>query len=94
MKTIYKYSVSPGMNTVEIPVFPKFLHFGYQPDQGMQVWALVNTDLPLYPFTIRVIGTGWIAEGLEEFNFLGTCQTSEGLVFHAFERHLREEAAK
>lgn len=87
MKTIHKYPVNPGMNTVQIPVFCKFLHFGYQPEKGLQVWALVNTDLPLFNHTVRVVGTGWDTSGLEEFNYLGTCQLKEldrDLVFHAF----------
>lgn len=93
MKTIYKYEITAGFNSIDMPYDAEILRIGTQGDKP-QLWALVDTEHPnearkFYPF-----GTGWnIEETLKKVNphlnldkYIGTFEISAfGLVFHLFE---------
>lgn len=76
MKTIYKYPLDPmflypdDQMAIQAPMNAKFLHIHTQ-GETPQLWAEVDTELPLTAYTIAVVGTGEpIPEGFNQY--LGT----------------------
>jgi hypothetical protein len=72
MKTIYKYPIEiTDEQVVEMPVYARILGVQMQGD-NVNIWALVDTELPTLSVKIRVLGTGNpIAAGLQ-LRYIGT----------------------
>lgn len=83
MKLIYKYPLTTlGLQQVSMPAGARLLTVQIQNDRPT-LWALVNTDAPEAPVTIRTVGTGQNLDA-EPGRYLGTTQV-RGLVWHHFE---------
>lgn len=60
MKVIYKYPVhAPGHNKIQMPKGYMILKLGYDPNNILCIWALVNTDNEKEDVFISMVGTGW-----------------------------------
>lgn len=84
MKTIYKYPLEvTDRQTLMLPAHPEFLTVVVQREQPC-IWALIDTNAELLPFTINMCGTGRPCHhGRDEY--LGTVLLLDGeLVLHVF----------
>lgn len=93
MKTIHKYPV-PVTNDqpfdVQMPKAAQLLHLGDQVLEGTQVWALVDTDMPMTTRRFQWFETGRDWEPLTPDDayreYVGTIFHSQGaFVWHLFE---------
>ena len=85
MMQIWKYEIAPGENQLDIPESAKLL--SAQVQHGVvQLWALVDPDLPTEKCRIVTLGTGHPIPDDQNLRFIDTFQLEGGsLVFHAFE---------
>jgi len=84
MKTIYKFPIYiDKLNTI-LANSAEFIHFERQ-EEGLMVWAIVDTDKPSTYHCIIVVGTGWDISRYTLKKHIGTVQTSGQYVWHAFE---------
>jgi len=85
MKTVFKYPVQIGkVVTHEIPGLIRFFHLDAQ-DGKLYVWALVDTEEPIEKAEIYTCGTGWDLPDDRYPTYIGTYQSSDNFVWHAFE---------
>lgn len=90
MKTvIFKYPLVHGVNDVRLPAGARVLSVGAQGEQVV-LWALVSAaEHPARSRTFRVAMTGEVfelpIERPQSNEFVGTCTTQQGFVFHVFE---------
>lgn len=84
MKTIYKYPLEvTDRQTLMLPAHPEFLTVAVQRGQPC-IWALIDTDAELTPFTIAMCGTGSPCDRVRD-EYLGTVLLLDGeLVLHVF----------
>jgi hypothetical protein len=89
-KTIWKYTLLvEDEQTLEMPEGARLLTVQIQHGR-QQLWALVDDAEKLVSRAIATRGTGHPADGLDECDYLGTYQLSDGaLVFHVFDRGVR-----
>ncbi len=95
MLTIYKYSLEPGLNRLNMPAGARPLTAREQNGQ-MQMWALVDPYASLVPREILVVGTGHgIPDFIEEraLVHIGTVDIYD-LIFHVFEVTWRKDQFK
>ena len=87
MKKIHKYKLGiGGYTSIYTDRFKEILHVANQPEEGPQMWALIDENERLKTFEIQSIGTGWpIPEG---FEFIGTVVEDNGYVWHYFMREI------
>lgn len=91
MRTVYKYGIPVGGETVtvEIPVGAKILHYGEQ-NGTLFVWAEVDDErhsdlIPKNAVRYNVIGTGQpIPAGTQRH--VATIPCANGLVWHVYEQ--------
>lgn len=85
-RTIWKYSILPNMNTINVPSGAKPLSVAFQ-GQELMVWLLVDPDASKVDRTFAIYGTGHIIpEGREIGVFLGTTvHPTFGYVIHVFD---------
>jgi hypothetical protein len=86
-KTIWKYELTPGKLSIEMPKDAEILSVQMQNDIPC-VWALVNPENKVKEKVIEIFGTGheMHCDGISR-KFIGTFQMHGGLlVFHLFER--------
>jgi hypothetical protein len=58
VRTIYKYPlIRRGTQAVMVPANCVILKVGVQ-DRDMFLWAMVETEAPMVPRTVHVVGTG------------------------------------
>lgn len=81
MKTIHKYVLEPGTQTVPAPEGAQWLHADAQGHQ-MVIWAQVDTDQPEAEHQLHVVATGGPVPD-EVDSYLGTIQVARS-VFHVF----------
>jgi hypothetical protein len=81
MKSIYKYQLTPGYETV-LTLRGRVLSAGVQGDDIM-VWAVHDDDAPERRVRVHVMGTGHPFVDAPESSFVGTVFLG-GLVFHVF----------
>jgi len=82
---IYKYSIDPigGEHSVLLPFGAKILSCGVQND-GISIWAMVNTDNTPEPIKLSVFTTGSEINDTH-LDFIGTCIMFNGTyVLHIF----------
>lgn len=86
MKTIYKYEISPGIESFEMPVGAEVLTVQAQNDKPY-LWALVDTtEKAVEMRKFGVYGTGHNMPQ-EPGEYVGTFQLHGGsLVFHVFDQ--------
>lgn len=85
MRTIYKYPLRPGLNTVSMHFNAHRLHVGDQ-DGVPTLWAQVNTDEPLVEQVYEVFGTGQpLPEHIGYMEHVGTA-VGPLFVWHVYRR--------
>ena len=89
MKTIWKFPLEMGANSITMPRAAKILTVAAQYDE-LQMWALVDPDAPREDRVFFVLGTGQnLPEKISASfwdRYIGTCQLMDGaLVVHVFE---------
>jgi hypothetical protein len=87
MKSIWKYKVTLGDFIVEMPAGAHILSVQYQAATGTpQLWALVDPDQPSVQRQFTAVGTGFRQpDEVAAFQFVGTFQFPNALVFHLFD---------
>lgn len=91
MLSVFKYPLTPGFNTLQLPVGSKILHIHHQTlelDSHLMLWALVNPKVPIEDREFYVAMTGEDIEVREGclLEYIGTAHMFGGkLVVHAFE---------
>lgn len=82
---IYKYTLQiVDAQTISVPKGARGISAQIQNNQ-LQVWAIVDPDMPLVDVTFHIFGTGHrIDIPLPKINFISTVQ-HEGFVWHLFE---------
>ena len=84
MKTIWKYSINPRQNKIQMPSGAQILSIQTQRGEP-QLWALVDPNNKKETRILQVYGTGW---DMPEFpgKYLGSFQVEkETLIFHVFD---------
>lgn len=95
MKSIYKYTIEPYKEKLEIngPIV-RFLSVQMQRGK-ICVWAEVDTSLPERHFGFLPIGTGWNLDEFGKFEYmkyLGTVQECGGdLIWHMYYIELKDD---
>lgn len=86
MKTVYKYTLRPGLNTITMPASAQIISVGVDGDDQFCCWALLDPEDPdRVVKNVAVHGTGWHFELPAIKCFLGTVVTKTGLVWHCWE---------
>lgn len=80
-RTVWKYQVRHGMNSIPMSVGHQILHFGMQGD-SMFVWVLVSPNEQRVNRVIEVVGTG--SSVTDDARYVGTV-FSGPFVWHAFD---------
>ena len=86
MKTIWKFSLHPDGDSIQVPKGSKVLTVQLQ-NGSPCVWFLVDRDVyEVGLVRLIIIGTGWdIPAYKDSWNYIGTFQLKSGsLVFHVF----------
>ena len=86
MRTVWKYSLHPGLNEISVP--PHSYAMAVQDQRGSpQIWMLVAMDNPNRVMRMfRVVGTGEPIPDSCVGRYVGTFQMDVGeMVFHVFE---------
>lgn len=83
MKTIHKYQLTD--NVIKMRLDAQVLTAQIQRGE-ICLWAMVNDEAPMEEREFRIIGTGHPVNESWRLIYIGTVQTSDGLVFHVFER--------
>ena len=87
-KQIWKYTLTPGMNTYQLPKNAHVLHADEQYD-GIHVWAEVDPNAETEDRCFEVFGTGHPIHydmGVER-KYISTVKIQGGaFVFHVYER--------
>ena len=91
---VYKYRLgfAGRLLTRPMPAGAKVLSVGWQPVDGLVMWALVNPDNPLEERKFHTFGTGHPVANPDSLEFVGSVQTPAGFVWHVFQElppHLR-----
>ena len=84
--TIWQFSLG-GANDWQIVAMPEGARVLSARVQhgGIYMWALVDPDAPKINHTVRIVGTGHLADGLEDWEFVDTVEMLGGeLIFHVF----------
>ena len=94
MKIIYKYPIKnyPGTNTININKEHQILKLGYDPNNILCIWAIVDPDSEMTSIQISMIGTGWLEQDnffIENF-YIDTVNDGP-YVWHAFEVPVNEK---
>lgn len=91
MSVIYKYRLAPSTPVeVEMPKYARILYVGSQ-DDGPVVWALVDPRLAPETRTFYVYGTGHPIDDTLGLDYIGTCQTESGFVWHVCEKPIQRD---
>lgn len=86
MKTIWKYSLTDKINTIEMPKGAIILTVQSQKDCPC-IWALVNPEKIREKRVFNIYGTGHDID-CENIEYVGTFQAcEEDLIFHVFEEN-------
>lgn len=92
MRTIYKYSVMPGRNVINMSRGAEILTVQMQ--RGLPyLWAIVENSYPKEERVIVIKATGRECDELSisKATYVGTFQMSDGdLVYHVFDAGVRE----
>lgn len=86
MKTVYKYTLGPFVNEMQLPIGAEILSVGVQ-DGAPMYWALVDLTLNVEPIMLLVLATGetW-PNGYTPVRFIGRIDIDGGAyVWHVFE---------
>lgn len=82
MKTIYKYELSVAENLIELPLGSEVLTVQTQNGEP-HIWVKLDDEVrETKEHGFYVVGTGWKLDEIGEY--IGTCQTPNGLVWHVF----------
>jgi len=85
MTTIYKYTLTPGRTTIELPEGAQVLTVQMQRDD-VCLWARVDTAWPTTARVFDVFGTGHAMPDDPRLVYVATFQMAGGsLVWHVFE---------
>jgi len=87
MQTIYKYPFRIN-NEIHLDMHRGARILSVQVQNGTPcIWALVDTDHPIFPRLLTIHGTGHpIDHNMSACTFIGTIQLHDGaLVFHVFD---------
>lgn len=84
MRKVWKYPIDVGVNDIEMPRNPQFLHVGEQNGQLM-LWCLVDPHAEVCRYRIDVVGTGSEAPTQTTGLYIGTEQVGP-FVWHVFWR--------
>lgn len=83
---VYKYQIGHGLRQLALPGTAVPLSVGIQ--DGLVLWARVEPDRPVEPWTVLTVFTGEpvavSAETLQALAFVGTVTNGIGLVYHVF----------
>lgn len=86
MTTIHKYSLEiTDTQVIQTPHFPHPLSVQEQGGR-LVLWAAVDTSRPMFPMTIRIVGTGNPFGDSSSCVHIGTVQMPNGLVWHVFRK--------
>ena len=69
--------------SLTLPEYSVFRHFGIQ-DGSLYAWFEVNCGAIQSEIQVTIVGTGWDVP--EEADYLGTCITQDGYVWHLYQR--------
>jgi hypothetical protein len=83
-KTIWKYPLYEPTSTVTMPLGAKILSMQMQHDVPT-LWVLCDPDNEQVTRVFEAIPTGGTVNDEDGYNYRGTAQFSNGLVFHIFE---------
>jgi hypothetical protein len=84
MKTVFKYPLTiTDLQLFNLPAGATFLHAGPDPYGDICLWAAVDTNEPIEPVKIRVVGTGNAMPDSEQLEFIGTV-LDRMYVWHVF----------
>ena len=94
MKSIHKFEipVHDSDHRMDLPIGAQILSVGTQMklkevEEGIFLWALVDTEQPTEEISVRVVGTGHLfPSDADPDKFIGTVHfRTQPLVFHLFE---------
>ena len=90
MTTVYKYTVFPSQEAVEVemPEDAMILSFGVDGLNRPCIWALVNTENPIEKREFFCVGTGWNLDEIfagEPVVYAGSVTDAMGMVWHLFD---------
>ena len=87
MKTIWKYTLTPSSQKVQMPIEAKLLYVSEQHGE-ICIWAEVEDNLPTEERTFEVYGTGHsiLEEAFISRKYIGTAKMDNGTyIFHVYE---------
>ena len=85
MKTIYKYPLEvKDLVRINMPRAAKVIHAGFDSQDRLCVWVVVDTDRPLHVRAFSVVGTGNPLESPHMWNHLNTVSVGP-FIWHVFE---------
>ena len=86
MRRVYKYTLSPDITSVTMPLNSVVLSTAFQ-GENLQLWALVDDKVDeTVKRTFYVAPTGEsIPQHFKDIRFIGTAFYSDVFVFHVFE---------
>ena len=85
MSVIWKYKLeTPDEQIIQMPRWAKILCVDTQHGKPY-LWALVNPKYDKIDVCIRVVETGHVIRGMEDWNYIGIYKLDDGSVmFHVF----------
>ena len=84
MKTIYKYPLEvKDLVRISMPRGAKVIHAGFDPQERLCVWAIVDTDRPLHVRAFCVAGTGNPFESPDMWEHINTVRIGP-FIWHIF----------
>lgn len=89
MITVHKQKLAVAdVQEILVPLEAEFLHVAEQRPFEVCIWYRCNTELPMHPRKIAIVGTGHAAPG-GDGKYIGTFLTQGGtFVFHVFEQRM------
>lgn len=90
MRTIHKYKLKEGINTIQAHWIEQFLSVDMQ-DGNLVMWAQVDTAIEPSEYKVLVIGTSFNLDRYDYgYTYVGTTQNGK-LVYHVFAKSTIED---
>jgi len=88
MLSVYKYTLKVTERQILETQSTNILSVKVQNKNEIVVYALVDTDSPMHKYEFNISGTGHpIDVTINKFDFLGTVEVYDSLMFHVFYRY-------
>lgn len=102
MKTIFKYKLKNlERSTIQMPANGFIFSAGFDAEENICVWAMIDKEEPLEDRTVWVLGTGWEVEDMIKsanshnmmLTFHSTIVDKHGYVWHCFAENPKEKVS-